>query len=307
MFISVTAGGRPVTIPVNDVQKEAQPTAISGSGKNTNSNVQDWIDKIRKDYEDRHNRPKRPTTPTVAPPAITSPPVVSDPVETPIIIENPDEPKEEEKEEEIPKEETPKEETPEEETPKEETPKEETPKEETPKEEEKEEEQAGGSSGLGVFAQTALDMHNKYRRKHSANDLVWDEGLAATAMKWATTNGCKMQHSDRSFRNNAGENLYAKGGKKSSDLVDGTNVDPSEGITGWYNEWKSYTGDYSVSDGVGHFTQVVWKATTKLGCAMPICNMPGLGSNTGFLVCHYSVAGNMMGQFSQNVQGTPSS
>lgn len=40
--------------------------------------------------------------------------------------------------------------------------------------------------------------------------------------------------------------------------------------------------------------QVVWKASTQLGCGYaPSCRM---------VVCNYSPAGNVMGQFAQNVQ-----
>jgi len=63
----------------------------------------------------------------------------------------------------------------------------------------------------------------------------------------------------------------------------------------WYNELNDPGYDFAnpgFSSGTGHFTQVVWKTTTKLGC----------GYTGGYVVCRYcEVAGNMMDAFEQNV------
>ena len=53
--------------------------------------------------------------------------------------------------------------------------------------------------------------------------------------------------------------------------------------------------DY-VQGATGHFTQVVWKATTKLGC--------GYNQGCGYIKCEYDVGGNMQGDFENNVQGS---
>lgn len=45
----------------------------------------------------------------------------------------------------------------------------------------------------------------------------------------------------------------------------------------------------------GHFTQCVWKATTAVGCGMARCGAATL------VVCRYSPAGNVLGQFAANV------
>ena len=44
----------------------------------------------------------------------------------------------------------------------------------------------------------------------------------------------------------------------------------------------------------GHFTQVVWKSTTGLGC--------GFNAGCRMYVCNYSPPGNFLGQFDANVQ-----
>ena len=45
----------------------------------------------------------------------------------------------------------------------------------------------------------------------------------------------------------------------------------------------------------GHFTAMVWRATTELGCALGSC--PG----QRLWVCQYNPPGNMMGAFPANV------
>lgn len=53
---------------------------------------------------------------------------------------------------------------------------------------------------------------------------------------------------------------------------------------------------HQFSDSVGHFTQLVWKNTTTVGCGAADCNDAGW-----LLVCEYNPAGNVVGQFASNV------
>lgn len=54
---------------------------------------------------------------------------------------------------------------------------------------------------------------------------------------------------------------------------------------------SSYAGDYSSAS--GHFSQMVWKGTTQLGC--------GYSAGCKMYVCHYNPPGNVIGQFAANV------
>ncbi|CAE6425737.1 unnamed protein product [Rhizoctonia solani] len=129
-----------------------------------------------------------------------------------------------------------------------------------------------------------LTPHNNERAQRGANALVWDDGLAASAQAWADQ--CKFQHSQ------TGENLYAATGDPT----------PANAVGAWNSESKDYNpGNPQYS----HWTQVVWKATTKVGCAMKECpSGTVLGANyiTRYYVCHYNPVGNVIGQFPENVQ-----
>ena len=67
-----------------------------------------------------------------------------------------------------------------------------------------------------------------------------------------------------------------------------------------YKEIESY--DYnspSYSDATGHFTQVVWKSTTKVGAGIATYND---GNNVAtYIVARYKPAGNVIGAFEANV------
>ena len=69
-----------------------------------------------------------------------------------------------------------------------------------------------------------------------------------------------------------------------------------------YDEYKYYNYSNPIfTSSAGHFTQLVWKDTTKLGCAR--CGGYSSLSNywETYVVCNYKVRGNFAGQFTQNV------
>lgn len=148
------------------------------------------------------------------------------------------------------------------------------------------------SSTLSSFEQTMLDMHNADRAKHSASPLTWSPTLASAAASWAS--GCKWQHTPN---NPYGQNIAAG---------TASNFGAKDSCTMWYDEISQYNfakGLYS--DATGHFTQMVWKGSKKLGCAIQECSASqmGLGSSGSakYVVCNYDPPGNVIGQFLQNV------
>jgi len=141
---------------------------------------------------------------------------------------------------------------------------------------------------ITAFASTkqeTLELHNTLRAEHHAPPLIWDDQLANYALNYASK--CHFQHSHGSF----GENLAA--GYPSV----------SAAIHAWYDEHKKYSYAYpAFSFQTGHFTQIIWKSTTKLGCGYVFCNGKN-GTPGHYLVCEYSPAGNIMNShyFKRNV------
>ena len=76
-------------------------------------------------------------------------------------------------------------------------------------------------------------------------------------------------------------------------------------VKSWYDEIKDF--DFNAPDDqrrspihkVGHFTQVVWKGSQKVGCAQAAA----IGGNRGgvYTVCNYEPAGNYLREFGKNV------
>jgi len=124
--------------------------------------------------------------------------------------------------------------------------------------------------------------HNEWRAKVGVAPLVWDEELAKTALKWAKKlkeKGCAFEHS---HTKGLGENLFM-----------GTTgfYDPKEVVDAWGNEIKDYNYDDNSCSGLcGHYTQVVWATTKKVGCAKIECD------GMDIWVCNYNPPGNWVGQ-----------
>ncbi|CAN3356093.1 protein Pry2p [Diutina catenulata] len=135
---------------------------------------------------------------------------------------------------------------------------------------------------LSKFEQDTLDTHNEKRRLHGVQDLSWDPKLVEYAKNYAESgivdcNTMKLIHSHGPY----GENLA--GG-----YVGG--VDP---VVAWYDEISLY--DYSnpgFSEATGHFTALVWKSTSKVGCYAKMCNTKW----RQYTICSYSdEVGNVVG------------
>jgi len=152
---------------------------------------------------------------------------------------------------------------------------------------------------LNTLRSTALSQHNTYRNTHHSPDMTLSNSLNNSAQNWANylaTNGV-FEHSN----SDAGENIYVSYTTASS--VEAAPL-ANQAVTSWYNEVSDY--DYSnpgFSSQTGHFTQVVWKNSTQLGCgaAQGVTTIQGNQYNAFYVVCQYAPAGNVTGQFPDNV------
>ncbi|KAG2485688.1 hypothetical protein HYH03_015575 [Edaphochlamys debaryana] len=164
-----------------------------------------------------------------------------------------------------------------------------------------------------------LQRHNAYRALHGAPALTWSPTLAATAQTYAATlaaNECRLMHADQSsvaWADKWGENL----GMAWTTSPDGIDQSCVSSLDRWYNEVVDYlftstpwTSNSATGKVIGHFTQVVWKSTSTLGCGVATGLMSG-GATCKAIVCRYQAPGNFVtdAQFLANVlpKATPPS
>jgi hypothetical protein len=126
--------------------------------------------------------------------------------------------------------------------------------------------------------------------------LGWSAAAAAIAQAWA--NRCVYQHNgDRGADGTPrGENIAATAPGGRADATPGYVV----GL--WASEWPDYAhaGNTCAAGKVcGHYTQLVWRGTARVGCARASCavNSPFQGFSTwDFFVCDYEPPGNWSGE-----------
>ena len=138
-----------------------------------------------------------------------------------------------------------------------------------------------------------LSAHNGERQSLGISPLVWDDTLASYANQYALSQdnpqgGCSgdLTHSNGPY----GENLYWYW------TSSGTLATPTDAVNAWISEKQDY--DYASNTCVsgqecGHYTQVVWAATLRVGCVAHAC-----ASNPGatYTICSYDPPGNYVGQ-----------
>lgn len=112
--------------------------------------------------------------------------------------------------------------------------------------------------------------------------------LNTYAQNWAQTmaKSNSMRHSNGKY----GENIYMSSDTKMSD-----SDAVKQATSMWYNEISKYNYNSGFSPSTGHFTQIVWKDSKRLGFGVA-------RSSKGVYVCaSYDTPGNVMNQFPQNV------
>lgn len=132
-----------------------------------------------------------------------------------------------------------------------------------------------------IFKEEIMNSTNTYRADHNATDLSWNKTLATFAANFLGKS-CTFEHSGGPY----GENL----------AIGYPNVTVS--VEAWGEERKEYDfNDGGFAMGTGHFTQLVWKDTTDVGCGRRLC-----GENGWFLACEYWPVGNVEGRYEDAVE-----
>ncbi|MCA9567371.1 MAG: Fis family transcriptional regulator [Myxococcales bacterium] len=138
--------------------------------------------------------------------------------------------------------------------------------------------EAPGVSGV-------LAAHNDVRDGVDVPPLAYDSDLAEVAAAWIEGldgEGCNLRHD---YSSPYGENLYWTS----------ATADSLEVVSSWESEVVDYdyaTNSCAPDQMCGHYTQLVWSTTERVGCAKRQCS----GGRGEIWMCVYDPAGNFSGQ-----------
>lgn len=148
----------------------------------------------------------------------------------------------------------------------------------------------GAASYSTTFDARVLAAHNAERATLGIPPLRWNSDLVESAHRWgqylASTG--RFEHAPERRMDPEGENLWA-----------GTRgyYSPEAMVGGWIREkqyFKPGAFPYNSTTGrvadVGHYTQVMWRDTDEVGCAVV------RNAQEDVLVCRYRHAGNYRGE-----------
>lgn len=145
--------------------------------------------------------------------------------------------------------------------------------------------------GAGLLRRAMLDAHNAARAAVGVPPLTWDERLAASARRWAVelARSGRFRHAEQPYGpGREGETLWT--GTRGAYRYD-------EMAGHWIAERRDFvnapTPGFSLTgrwQDVAHYTQIVWRGTTAVGCAT------ASNRTDDYLVCRYAPAGNVVGQ-----------
>jgi uncharacterized protein YkwD len=149
---------------------------------------------------------------------------------------------------------------------------------------------ATSTAGLSPDWAAFVAHHNALRARHGAPPLVWDASCAASAAACAAecsaTNVMRHCHLKGADGTAHGQNIYWHSAAATGAMS----------VQAWYDEMirPGYTfGATDGSAGTGHFTQVVWMGSTRIGGAVSSCGR--------YLVANYAPVGNIRGRYRENV------
>lgn len=161
------------------------------------------------------------------------------------------------------------------------------------------------------YQHSALEAHNRHRARHCVSPLQLDDSISRSAQNYAQhlANINQMVHSNTK---GLGENLAKQWSSAPIQTINGKcrllsnehllslQIDAigEHATDSWYKEIKLYNFNWpGFSMSTGHFTQVVWKGSQKLGVGFAVTT----DGKTLYVMAQYSSPGNYRGQFEHNV------
>ena len=138
-----------------------------------------------------------------------------------------------------------------------------------------------------VFPAEMLEAHNQARAAAGVPPLVWDEALSTEAEAYA-----KQLAASGQFRHSGaegqGENLW-RGTRSAFSYRQMARAWTAEAAYYRHGPFPDVSATGRWQD-VGHYTQLVWRDTTRLGCGL------ASGRQWDVLVCRYAPQGNWIGR-----------
>ncbi|XP_022971798.1 basic form of pathogenesis-related protein 1-like [Cucurbita maxima] len=127
-----------------------------------------------------------------------------------------------------------------------------------------------------------LALHNRARAEVSVGPMQWSNTVAvyAQAYEEKRKGDCAMIHSTGPYGENITAGYYPEFFR-------------ADAVKLWANEKPLYDHAYNkcVGGKCGHYTQMVWRSSVRLGCARMPCK-----ANSQFVVCNYDPPSNYIGE-----------
>ncbi|RYP45391.1 hypothetical protein DL768_008249 [Monosporascus sp. mg162] len=160
------------------------------------------------------------------------------------------------------------------------------------------------------FEGNAIYHHNLHRANHSSPEMQWDSEIAGYASNTAAS--CVFAHDMDQGNGDYGQNIAMWATSSGAEELGAAGAIKMATTDMWYNgEFDKYlpsyygqaTPDMSNFEAWGHLTQLVWKGSTRLGCAVQFCPMGTMSSDMDawYMVCNYGPPGNVGGAYATNV------
>ncbi|KAK4161074.1 CAP domain-containing protein [Cladorrhinum sp. PSN259] len=145
------------------------------------------------------------------------------------------------------------------------------------------------------FINYVLQTVNPIRAQHAAAPLIWDQTLTAFALQKA--NGCTLNHTGP-YGENAYWTYYWP-----PETQPNFNVEIESAFQNWNSqeEVNAYLAGPEHYLAAAHFTQTVWKATRRIGCAFSARQCVQNPDQEWWFYCDFWPRGNYKGWYAGNV------
>lgn len=133
-----------------------------------------------------------------------------------------------------------------------------------------------------TISEEMVAAHNAVRTRMGVRPLAWSQKAADYAQEWADHLLASGEFKHRT-EHRYGENLYE---------IVGASATPSDVVREWASEAAQYDyrSNVCLSGQCGHYTQVIWHDSTKVGCAVARDKLREVW------VCSYDPPGNYIGE-----------